>query len=121
MCDYNPYGLSLLITYRVGSIAKAFEGKGLQTECFKWIGLRSHHIDELNLDDQLLESLSRNDLRKIDSMMQTPFILNNAEYRAELELMRSRGKKCELEALYSKGIDYFCIYLERLLLSRDYI
>ena len=30
LCDYNPYGISLLLTYKNGSQAMEFEGEGLE-------------------------------------------------------------------------------------------
>ena len=30
LCDYNPHGLALLLTYRFPSAASLFEGEGLQ-------------------------------------------------------------------------------------------
>ncbi|CAE7559372.1 SPO11-2, partial [Symbiodinium microadriaticum] len=35
VCDYNPCGLSLLLTFRLGSRNMAFEGQGLQLRDMK--------------------------------------------------------------------------------------
>ena len=48
LCDYNPYGLALLLTYRFQSEGKSrYESSGYQTSGLKWLGLRHHHLQQL--------------------------------------------------------------------------
>jgi DNA topoisomerase VI subunit A len=42
-------------------------------------------------------------------------------FRKELEIMLKGGHKCELESLYSLGLDHLGNELERSLLTGDYI
>eukprot|EP01032_Pedospumella_encystans_P014005 gene14005-16102_t len=47
LCDYNPHGLALLLTYRFPSVSSEFESQGLQAD-IRWLGLRAVHIREFS-------------------------------------------------------------------------
>jgi meiotic recombination protein SPO11 len=127
LCDHNPYGLALLLSYRFSSVATAFEGLGLQAHALRWLGLRYDHVKALledqddPLDESSIQSLSLSDKRKIRAMLRTNTIQSMPEYVRELELMLSADRKCELEVLYSMGINFLGDFLERAMHSEDYI
>lgn len=50
LCDYNPQGLALLLTYRMCSVSSSFEARGLQVP-LRWLGLRQRHITALSRGD----------------------------------------------------------------------
>lgn len=47
LCDYNPFGLALLLTYRFATASSAFEGVGHETPGLCWLGLRRAHVVKL--------------------------------------------------------------------------
>lgn len=223
LCDYNPFGLALLMTYRFATVGSAFEGSGHETPSLRWLGLRRSHVlklkstgnmksasqsspsdcrvsessvtdntiipsksglcdDMLSIQtnkglsskrkyddkstvvclntrdtfvmahfqtDTMMQPLSVTDHRKIKSMLTSKmFKALPREYSAELVNMKNGtltellviyklllifsififvsiiylgGVKCELETLYSMGLDYLSDFLEYALLTKDYI
>ena len=51
LCDYNPFGLALLMTYRFATVNSAFEGVGHETPSLRWLGLRRAHVLKLKSAD----------------------------------------------------------------------
>jgi len=47
LCDYNPFGVALLMTYRFATVSSAFEGIGHETPTLRWLGLRRAHVLKL--------------------------------------------------------------------------
>jgi len=47
LCDYNPFGVALLMTYRFATVSSAFEGIGHETPTLRWLGLRRVHVLKL--------------------------------------------------------------------------
>ncbi len=45
LCDWNPFGLSIYLTYRIGSISMAYDSANLAANA-KWMGLRADHVKE---------------------------------------------------------------------------
>jgi meiotic recombination protein SPO11 len=102
LADCNPFGLALLLTYKLGSARM-----GSKYCCdLRWLGLRPSQVPALNLPAGAIQELSVRDLSRLDSLEK---LLESTEassegdvlsgYCREMELMRSTGKKYELEAL----------------------
>jgi meiotic recombination protein SPO11 len=128
LCDYNPYGIALLLSYRFSSQASAFEGLGLQAEGLKWLGLRSSQIDTMRNDSSFDEAsafqqMSQADRAKVRAMLCSEIVTGALpeEYEAELHAMLAGEVKCELETLYSLGSHYMSDFLESALQDGDYI
>ena len=128
LCDYNPYGIALLLSYRFSSQASAFEGLGFQTEELKWLGLRSSQIDTMRSDSSFDEAsafqqMSVADGAKLRAMLCSEVVTGALpdEYEAELHAMLDGEVKCELETLYSLGSNYMGDFLESALEEGDFI
>jgi DNA topoisomerase VI subunit A len=91
----------------------------------KWLGLRSKHIRELielkKIDQSIIQPLGIADQRKLHAMLRTDDIQSLPEYAAEMQLMLEGKIKCELEALYSLGLDSFSKWIKSRLKNADYI
>ena len=126
LCDYNPYGVALLLSYRFASQASAFEGEGLQADDLKWLGLRPSQIDTLRDEGSFDEAsafqpLSAADKKKLRSLLGNSDIHRLPAYQDELHAMRDGDVKCELEALYTLGPTYLGDFLEAALTNEDFI
>ena len=125
LADCNPFGLALLLTYKLGSVRM-----GSKFICdLKWVGLRPSQLDQLSLPSEVMQPLTDRDRSRIDSLMT---LLQTSEepfakaYCDELQLIKTKQKKCELEALVSRAYDLSLIstlsdYLERQITQRKYI
>ena len=119
ICDYNPHGLSLLLTYKLGSMNTNFEAEGFKAERLKWLGLRTDQISSLNLDNSCFETMKDTDIQKIKWLLDRTDISD--EYKLEITKMQEFNRKCELEALYSLEVGYISNYFKYLILNRNYI
>lgn len=116
LCDCNPYGLSVLLTYKLGSARMPLDSPA-QTVNIKWLGIRPSSLkayedityastnDGLQLPDRVLETLSPMDEKKVQSLLKSDFIQNNPLYKYEVLRFSHVKVKVELEALHSLGFD----------------
>jgi meiotic recombination protein SPO11 len=127
LCDYNPYGIALLLTYKFPSKSTAFEGLGLQAEELKWLGLRPSQMmeyirNEPEFDEESsFQPLSEMDKTKVRMLLGHDSLTELPEYQAEIEAMLDGDVKCELESLYSLGINYLQDFLAAALERGDMI
>ncbi|KAF3395892.1 Meiotic recombination protein rec12 [Penicillium rolfsii] len=108
LVDGDPHGMSIMSTYKYGSIAHLHENARLSLPCLEWLGLR--------VADAILASgspganpvlsLRPSDRRKILAMLRNnPAWSNNGpepEWRAELQRMLMLNAKAEIEMLYDR-------------------
>ena len=118
LCDFNPYGLALLLTYKFGSKNMSLEGDGLSIPSLKVLGLRSAQLQTLQLDPSCFEPLSSHDQSKIESLLGRGDLPES--YINEIEAMRAINKKCELEVMYTKGIGFITEFYTSAILRGDY-
>jgi len=103
LCDWNPFGLSIYLTYRIGSVSMAYDSD--LTADIKWMGLRGDHVKEL-VDESALQDLSPVDVAKCKSLLGNEFVNSKDLLLEEVNTMLVMEKKCELEALLtSKRLD----------------
>ena len=126
LCDYNPYGVALLLSYRFASQASAYEGEGLQADDLKWLGLRPSQMDVLREESGFDETsafqpMSSADKKKLRSLLGNGAIHGLPAYQDELHAMRDGDFKCELEILYTLGPTYLSDFLEAALTTDDFI
>ena len=98
LCDYNPYGMALLLTYcnyedrRTSSDARKkslFETAELGVD-LQWVGFRSCHIEELQsrLHESAFQPLTARDRQQLSRLSTTSKVLNNEDYLYEVEAMK---------------------------------
>lgn len=105
LCDWDVYGLSLLLTYKCGSIHMGVESFNYVVP-IKWLGIHYNDIKILNLPLSSKQKLKKSDNSKIKSLLKHPYIKRNLEYYNELIKMKENGFKVELEALHCKGLNF---------------
>jgi len=130
VCDYNPYGLALLLTYRLLSKGTILEGQGFQAS-LRWLGLRHKHVVALPFDDpakpisrDVLQPMTAKDRAKVAALINSGSLdeLDEPElYEEELQKMLRLGKKMELEAIYSLGLDQLTKGIADMILTGDFI
>jgi hypothetical protein len=133
LCDWNPFGIALLLTYKFGSLRMGDTAYKYAVD-LKWAGLQSAEIDELDIPDSCRQLMTEVDKSKATSMLNGNLMLDEANFaddpstlqdvstmRAELRVMLDRGYKLELESIMSQGMDYFSqTYLPNLLTKKNW-
>jgi len=90
----------------------------------EWIGLRPSDVDGLKseLPGTVFQKLTDLDTKRIASLLDTEKNSNNPflthEDGEEIELMKERGYKLELEALYWLGCDFMAKWAIALLVKK---
>lgn len=107
LVDYDPDGLSILSTYKHGSLALAHLNATLNVPRIQWLGLRSADIGRVSDGNDLHQSqgllhLTARDRRKAVSMLSWTDLAENGrepEWRLELQVMLMLNLKAELQLL----------------------
>ena len=107
--DYNPHGLQILLTYKLGSIRMGLEGHAYAVD-IQWLGLHHQDIVEeegqrLRVEESALQQWSVADERvfsAVRSRVESSPRLSPA-YRRELALMATLRRKAEIEAINSSS------------------
>ncbi|CAA0313373.1 unnamed protein product [Arabidopsis thaliana] len=116
LVDWNPAGLAILCTFKLGSIGMGLEAYRYACNV-KWIGLRG---DDLNLiPEESLVPLKPKDSQIAKSLLSSKILQEN--YREELSLMVQTGKRAEIEALYCHGYNYLGKYIATKIVQGKYI
>lgn len=116
LVDWNPAGLSILCTYKYGSISMGLESYRYACNV-KWLGLRG---DDLQLISQsAFQELKPRDLQIAKSLLSSKFLQDM--HRAELTRMVETGTRAEIEALYCHGFDFLGKFIARKIVQGDYI
>ena len=140
--DCNPYGVSVLDTYRHHQGVKLSVDANHQSRKKKkrkkkgdtdedpfemrWIGLRPSQVESMNLPSEVFQKLTSNDIKRLDSLLAPkpsrfkPFVeagRNKAQRVSELEAMRKY--KVELEALHWKGTDYLSRFVHEAVMKYE--
>ncbi len=75
-------------------------------------------MDELRCDAETRHS--RADTSRLNGLLRSPFIRDDAAWQEEITAMQSSRVKCELEALNALGIEYLSHnFIIEAILSRD--
>ncbi|KAM7491439.1 hypothetical protein LguiA_034360 [Lonicera macranthoides] len=114
--DWNPAGLSILCTFKYGSIGMGLEAYRYACNV-KWLGLRK---DDLQLiPEESFIPLKPRDLQIAKSLVSSEILQDN--YKEELEAMVQSGHRAEIEALYFHGYDFLAKYLANKIVQTHYI
>eukprot|EP01036_Dinobryon_divergens_P028412 gene28413-37349_t len=127
LCDYNSYGLSLLLTYRFPTMSSEFEGQDMQVpnmnkhvdEFAEKCNAQADGRDEFSAALQKMTAHDHRETSRLVARFQSINLL--PEYAEEIEAMRDGGVKCELESVFIFGFGFLISFLERCLLIQDYI
>ena len=106
LTDWNPHGLCLFLTYKVGST-----NFGLESYCcpeLEWLGVGSRDVDRLqrcgSTEDWLQDSFqafSQRDAAVVEGLLKRPVVQRDPRLVQELNAMQDRKQKLEIESLYA--------------------
>ncbi|CAH0490337.1 unnamed protein product [Peronospora farinosa] len=113
VCDCNPFGLSIMLTYKLGSARMPLESLQYAVD-IKWVGFRPSQAARLGLPSSSLKALTRKDIAVADSLLRTSFVQANGAYKEEVEMWLgdSLPWKIELEALHFLGFTFLTSFLQ---------
>ncbi|KAE9028107.1 hypothetical protein PF005_g9096 [Phytophthora fragariae] len=113
LCDCNPFGLSIMLTYKLGSARMPLESLEYAVD-IKWIGVRPSQVATLGLPQSSFKALTQKDIAVANSLLQASFVQANEHYRREVRmwLEDSLPWKIELEALHFLGFTFLTSFLQ---------
>lgn len=97
LTDADPYGVEIVCSYKFGSYTSAYEGPSIVTPQIKWLGLLPSDVTKLSVSKTCPQS--EKDLRKINSLLNRPYLLDKDDWREQLMMMRASATKAEIECL----------------------
>ncbi|KAL8729784.1 MAG: hypothetical protein Q9166_004507 [cf. Caloplaca sp. 2 TL-2023] len=113
LVDFDPDGISIMSTYKYGSLTLAHENANLRTPTIRWLGVRSGDLifnqlcSELDHEEEkgLLRLSVRNRKKALKTLSQGICEEDGAEqeWRRELQVMLMLNIKVEMEILSKWG------------------
>eukprot|EP01062_Namystynia_karyoxenos_P046605 TRINITY_DN34986_c0_g1_i2.p2 TRINITY_DN34986_c0_g1~~TRINITY_DN34986_c0_g1_i2.p2 ORF type:complete len:437 (+),score=146.36 TRINITY_DN34986_c0_g1_i2:93-1313(+) len=121
--DYNPFGVSILMTYKYGSRSMGLEAYRYAID-LKWLGL---HAADVTAHEG--PALSARDRRLLSTLQSSSALRREAQWARELGLMRAANRKVELQAVCAPagpdhpegGVQRAAAYIKSKVLARQYI
>jgi len=122
LVDSDPYGHYIYSVYLRGSKRLSYESPFLATPRLHLIGVLSRDLDEYNIPDNCRLKMSKADITRTQQMLKEPFVQKNLNWVEDLELMLSKKKKAEIQALATHGFEYLTeTYLPTKMTTGDWI
>lgn len=101
LCDADPHGIQIMLTYRFGSLTLPMCSAQLAVPQLHWLGLRPS--DMMRHGCRTLR-LSDNDRRLLRCILQRPYI--DESVRGQLQWLLTNGRKAEIEAIEEEKKGY---------------
>ncbi|KAG7391875.1 hypothetical protein PHYPSEUDO_003081 [Phytophthora pseudosyringae] len=122
LCDCNPFGLSIMLTYKLGSARMPLESLQYAVD-IKWVGVRPSQVAGLGLPMSSFKALTRKDLAVADSLLRASFIQANEHFKDEVQMWLGDALpwKIELEALHFLGFTFLSSFLQDCIQEGDFI
>jgi DNA topoisomerase VI subunit A len=122
LVDCDPYGHYIYSVYIRGSKRLSYESPFLATPDMHLLGVLTQDLEDYGVDMSCRIPMDKNDMKRLDDMLNEDFVKNNRRWKEDLELMKSGKMKAEIQALSSHGIEYLTdTYLPNKLYSGDWI
>lgn len=119
--DADPWGMYIYSVIKQGSISLSFSSNKLATPKAKYIGLTTKDVDTFKLPNNVTIRLNQQDLKRITEMKNYIWFKDKL-WQEELERMRKKNYKLELEALSAKNIRFITEeYLPRKIETNDFL
>jgi len=121
LMDADPWGFYIYSVIKRGSISLSYSEEKLATPDTKYIGLTISDIDKYKIPPEVFMKLSPEDLKRIKDMKNYPWFKNKL-WQKELNLMKTKNVKLELEALSRKRIRFITEeYLPDKIRNKDFL
>nr|KAF6423914.1 SPO11 initiator of meiotic double stranded breaks [Rousettus aegyptiacus] len=112
LVDADPHGIEIMCIYKYGSMSMSFEAHNLTVPAIRWLGLLPSDIKRLNIPKDTLIPLTKQDQKKLDSILKRPYVTCQPFWRQEMEIMADSKMKAEIQALTFLSSDYLSrVYL----------
>ncbi|XP_072305056.1 meiotic recombination protein SPO11 isoform X2 [Eucyclogobius newberryi] len=112
LVDADPYGIEIMCIYKYGSKSMSFEARSLTVPSVMWLGLLPSDLQRLQVPQDALIPLTKNDGIKLNSLLKRPYVKNQPDWQKEIELMQQTKVKAEIQSLVHIAPDFLTnIYL----------
>ncbi|KAL6051053.1 hypothetical protein QOT17_019419 [Balamuthia mandrillaris] len=116
LVDWDVGGFRVLQTYKYGSVNMGLESFHYTVD-LKLLGLSIADIETLSFPEWCKLPLTNVDIRAIDLLLSSEVL---TVYKEELQAMKDKGFKLEIEALNSFGLSFLCEYVVKKMIQRHY-
>lgn len=110
LCDWNVFGLGVLLSYTRGS--KAHPESGAWAVPVQWLGLHSGDIEAFSLPESALQRTTAVDEARAAAMLRDPLVSSRPDLEGEVQAWLEGQEKMELEGILHHGLGF---------LSHDYL
>ncbi|XP_055044276.2 meiotic recombination protein SPO11 isoform X2 [Misgurnus anguillicaudatus] len=101
LVDADPHGIEIMCIYKYGSVSMAFEARSLTVPSVLWLGLLPSDIQRYRIPEKAIIPFSQADERKINSLLNRPYIPCQPVWEREMNTMQRLKQKAEIQALAS--------------------
>ena len=110
LTDCDPYGFEIALTYKFGSLAMAWAPERLAVPSAIWLGLLPSDLGALDIEEESMRLLSREDRKKIQDLHLRDYINDFCpQLIEELEILWRVGRKAEIQQVASERFTQFHI------------
>ena len=100
LCDWNPFGLGVLLTYKYGSPRFALDETQWCVPALKWLGMRREDVERRDLAPDVFQPFVEADESRARGLLASEMLKYAPAYRAEVAYMLERRRKLELESIF---------------------
>lgn len=111
LTDADPHGVEIIFSYKFGSYTTAYEGPTIAIPQMRWLGLLPSDVEKLSIPEAKTIPQTDLDRKKINSLLARPYLSDKTGWKDQLMLMRSTGRKAELEVIDESGEFLVSTYL----------
>ncbi|XP_062010667.1 DNA topoisomerase 6 subunit A-like [Rosa rugosa] len=98
--DCDPAGIEILSVYAAGSYNKSYDSVNLTCPDMMWLGVWPSDLHALKIP---CKDLTSEEIRKVNTLLEEDFVKEYPTLLEELQLMKKKKKKANLEALEKFG------------------
>ena len=122
LVDSDPYGHYIYSVYLRGSKRLSYESPFVATPKMHLLGVLSRDLEIFEVPQACRMPLTDQDKKRCEQMLSEPYVLQNARWVEDLELMMKLGEKAEIQALSNFGFEFLTdSYLPTKLSTGDWI
>lgn len=136
LTDYNPHGVALMLTYKLGTARYALE-QNASCPALQWLGLRAADVvqrrqgfglgvgstivegSEEGLPADAFQPFTARDRAVLTGLMRRPAVNQSEDLMQELRAMEESAFKVEIEALYCRGFEFLSRFIQSKIVHHD--
>ena len=122
LADNDPAGIELFFLLARGSIRSARPQPGLSLPTARYLGLRAGDYERLGLTDSVSIGLNDSERQQLNRLGSCHWLRSNEFWQDEINSLKKRDFKVELEALFSLSASFpWDAYLRERLAAEDHL